>query len=305
MTPTHRGEDFDQADLDFEFDYLDEIKALILAKISAHERSQQTALGASELGIACHRKFAYTLAKVPPAQDRDGPESQWRQTVGTAVHIWLAEMLEAVNARELKSPMHSTFATKGSNGAPCKAPWCPGAAAGHLPRFAVELTVAVGTIDGEVIYGHIDVYDRMRFCVVDWKIVGPKSLKDKHAGGPGRQNVVQGMVYAGGKIAEGQRVDRVVLVYLPMNGELRDAFVWSKPYDPAIRKRAFERARDLDAAIKDEGIDALAPRLGTVNDYCHRCPWFAPGEPVSGTSCPGDKSILAGREEHDSFEGLM
>lgn len=289
--------EWSESDLDFELDYKDEILALICAKIAEHDRSLQVEIGASELGTPCHRKLAYKLANTPPAQERDGPETQWRQTVGTAVHTWLGEMLEDLNAKELASPMHVQ-----SSGGParCKAAWCEFDGRKkwtHTPRFGVEIHVPVGTIDGEVIHGHIDVHDRLKKVVTDWKIVGPKSLKDKHAHGPGRANEVQTMVYAGGLIAAGHEIVRVVLVYLPMNGELRDTVVWSKPYDPELRKRAFARARDIKADLDEFGADEVIPALGTKNDYCHRCPWFVMGEPTTATQCAGDPSISADRDD--------
>jgi hypothetical protein len=49
-------------------------------------RSQQTALGPSEIGTPCERRLAYRLANLPPVNFNRDP---WPAIVGTAIHQWL------------------------------------------------------------------------------------------------------------------------------------------------------------------------------------------------------------------------
>lgn len=49
-------------------------------------RSQQTALGPSEIGTPCDRRLAYRLAGVPTVNHNRDP---WPAIVGTAIHGWL------------------------------------------------------------------------------------------------------------------------------------------------------------------------------------------------------------------------
>lgn len=313
--------------LDFEFDLWDEMRAIIAARVAGHERSQQTEIGPSGLGTPCVRKLAHRLANTPTAGVPDVP---WRPTVGTAVHTWLKEMLDAANAVEL-SALHK-------NRGKCEAPWCagtgqdepysyerpdgyggvervwPGAVhteqGWHLLRWMSEWEVPVGTINGRTIYGHIDAYDRARATVDDWKIFGPKSLKDHHAHGMGAEYRVQANTYARGvsRIAK-LPVERIALVVLPMNGELRDGYVLSEPYDPKIAAEAFRRARVIEGALVEAraegGERSFFRKLKTAPDYCARCPWFAPGAKDFEAACPGDRSIYEGDMGEREFEGLI
>jgi hypothetical protein len=319
-----------QEDAEFEFDLRDELLGYIAHRTGSDERTLQTSIGPSGMGTPCNRKLAYRLAEIPavhtPLPDEEAPDVEtlirraaWRPTVGKAVHLWLAEMLEDLNRRELASKLHEH-----ESGDPCRARWCDSHVTNeHTPRYAVEFETPVGTIGGVAKDGHIDVYDRMRQCVIDWKIVGPKSLKDKRAQcsaaedpNPGQEYRVQAHVYAAGVArAQGWDVQRVAVCFLPMNGELKDGFVWSEPYNPEIRAQAFARARGIfdlmryeDETVADpELVDETLPTLKTAPDYCHRCDWFVPGvERASAKGCPGDPSLLADTMDSSrDFSDLM
>lgn len=250
-----------------------DLLALIDARVRGHERSQQVRIGPSEIGVTCSRKLAMKLAQVPDAAG--GPDrTPWRPTVGTAVHAWLAEMLEADNAATGLSE----------------------------PRWLVEQRVVVGTLDGEAIPGTVDVFDVELGRVVDWKIVGPTSLRDYRRNGPGRQYRVQVHLYGRGLARLGHDVREVAIAFLPSNGELSDAVWWSEPYNPEIGKRAFERIRALKADFDDIGPDLFA-ELPTRNDHCEHCPFFVPGTKDLTVSCPGDAGMLA--NPGDQFSDLL
>lgn len=323
--------EFDASD-DVEVEAWGELRELIELRIGQHERSQQVEIGASSLGGACARKLAHRLAATPHVSTEEVP---WRQTVGTAVHSWLADMQEDLNQRELRSALHTMKRGR------CKAPWCnerdvepfsyhdsngdiihPGAMLGengwHRLRFAYEFRIPVGTINGRMIYGNVDSYDRLKRRIVDWKIAGPKSLKDHHAHGMGDGYKVQQQTYGRGCARIGMPVDFVATCFLPMNGELRQGYVLAEPFDREVPAAAFRRARAIEDAIiearaADADLDAgdtgataeLFRKLKTANDYCHRCAWFTPGTTDFANACPGDKSMFADLDPNKGFEGLL
>lgn len=273
----------------------DELLGLIAARIAGHERSQQLAIGPSGLGTPCNRKLGFRLAQIPPLP---GGEPPWRPTVGTAVHTWLQHMIVSLNKEELSNKrIHDTSP---SDGELCMAQWCnfhidnfPR----HNPRFDVEVNIPVGTINGREIRGTLDLWDGLAHTIVDWKVPGPKAIKDHRAyinkhGHVTPEYRTQLHVYGRGAIKAGYPVEHVAIMFLPMNGELSEALYWEEDYDPAIGTEAFHRARTIDAAGQGQGWDKLLPRLKTVNDHCGHCPWFAPGT-ENPLECRGDESLWA------------
>lgn len=275
----------------------DELRALIEARIAGHERSQQVEIGASGLGTPCVRKLGFRLAHVPPYVEE---RAAWRPTVGTAVHTWLAELLLALNQAAYQEPWNT------GPSAVCDHEWCEGSNR-HLDRFLVELHTPVGTINGRTIGGSIDVYDRLTATIIDWKICGPRKIKDYAAlihkdEPPSSEYRVQSHTYGRGLTrAHKLPVENVMIVFLPMNGELKEMLTWSEPYDPEIGKEAFERARVIDAKVRDD--PTALTRLKRTNDYCQYCPWFAPGEEATPERCPGAIDTIDKRGE--TFDGLI
>jgi hypothetical protein len=241
------------------------IKDMISDHMARHERSLQSEIGVSEVGTPCVRKLVYKLGGMPETNER---KNSWRPTVGTAVHAWLAEACLAYNA---------TY---------------------DIERFLVERSVSPGEIDGVPLTGHGDVYDVASKTVLDWKVVGPTTLKDVRAHGPSITYRVQIHGYGEGFSALGHEVETVAIVYLPSNGELSDMVYWSEPFQPAIIARALSRATHLVQAAKLIGWGELARLSFTATDYCEHCPWFAPDQ-VSETPekgrCNGSPEIMAER----------
>lgn len=233
----------------------DELGYVIADAILAHPRSQQQAIGPSQLGTPCDRKLGFALAHTPPATE---PSPAWRPQVGTAVHSWLAEILDAANT------------------------------ASGFVRWLTERRVDVGYIGDELISGTTDIYDRLTCTVVDWKVCGASSLRQYRANGPGQQYQVQGHLYGRGWTQRGLPVDRIAWYFLPMAGELHDAVWFSEPYDEAIAWAALERAaviRKAQLALNPQQVNALLP---TAQDHCTYCAWHKPG-PIAnpGQACPG------------------
>jgi hypothetical protein len=217
-----------------------EYRDVIERDIAGQERNHQIAIGPSEIGTDCLRCLARKLAGV--RQQRD---AAWLPYVGTAVHVMLANIFSKANAR------------------------LPGL------RYLTELKVDVGTINGETITGHADLYDLCTAEVTDWKVAGKTTLT-KAKNGPGNQYRIQGHLYGRGMTRRGLPVDRVRIAYLPRNAaSLTQAVIWSEPYDESVALAALARADAIAKAAAAVGIDSLAPSL-PVAEHCFDCPRYDP-----------------------------
>lgn len=243
-----------------------ELLDVISRSIAAHPRSLQTQIGPSEIGTPCARKLGYKLAGTTE-QPR---AAAWRPTVGTAAHTWLGSAFEADNARYPE------------------------------PRWLIETRVWVGDIDGVAITGSADLYDLAMQWVLDFKVVGPSSMKKYRAAVnkgecPDVGYRVQTHLYGRGftQLGSGLPVDRVAIVFLPSAGELTDTVVWSEPYDERIAVDALTRADGIAAGLRLAGPVAILPQLSTTEDRCGHCPFFMPGATDLTRSCPGAASLYA------------
>ena len=235
-----------------------ELLAVIKNAIVNHPRSQQKAIGPSEVPHPCARRIGYKLGGAPEINHQPD-DTPWLPTIGTAVHAWLEEQFIAANA------------------------------GGDSTRWLAELRVAVGAILGAEITGSMDLYDRATATIVDWKIIGPTTLKKYKAKGPGQQYRGQIHLYGRGATRRNLPVDNVMIAFLPRNGELRDAYLWSEPYDEQVALDALQRAEGIALSIGTLG-PAAYPLLPTADAFCTRCPYYRRGstDPVAG--CPGDEN---------------
>ena len=190
--------------------------------ITEHPRSQQTALGPSEIGNACDRCLVHLLA------GHRGVELTvpWLPTVGTAVHSWL----EGVFTR-----------------------------ADPFQRFITEGRVCVGMLGDSEVWGSSDLFDIETGTVIDWKIVG-KATRDKaRRVGPSLTYQRQAHLYGAGWVDAGEDVKAVAIAYLPREAvSLSASYVWHVPYDPSVAAETLERANRFRAWIYEYGFDAVA-----------------------------------------------
>ena len=239
-------------------DVVDDYLAAITRAITDHPRSQQKALGPSEIGIACPRRIAYKLLNYPEPE-----QVNWRATVGTAVHAWLETVFDADNMRRATT-------------------------LGGQERWLIEtrLDVAKSPTLG-TISGSCDLYDRLTGTVIDHKAVGPSMLKMYRSKGPSQQYRAQAHLYGLGWAYRRMPVTTVAIAFLPRNGELAEAHVWREPWQPQIALDALARVEGIALAVKVRGRDALA-LLGTADNYCGNCPFYRPGSADPALGCPGD-----------------
>jgi hypothetical protein len=108
-----------------------ELFGKIRGAISGDPRSQQTRVGPSEIGTPCRRRLGYKFLGVQPVNNHT--DAPWLPTIGTGVHMWLADQFMADNVTT-----------------------------GEL-RWLVEFRVDVGEIAGDTITGSCDLYDRATY----------------------------------------------------------------------------------------------------------------------------------------------
>lgn len=207
-------------------------------------RTLQKWIGPSEIGDPCDRALIHKLVmddEPPrPASKPDG----WRARVGNAIH----DQNEAVFSAE------------------------------HLlGRYLCEQVVDVGEINGRPVLGHCDLFDIPPGAVWDWKSKTSSRLdqakRDIRMGrGPGQIYRVQQHSYGRGLVRLGHRVTRVGLVFLPRDGNLRDAAYWSEPYDEQIAVRALQRCTGLLQLVELMGRDAALSLYPLCDsDLCDWC----------------------------------
>lgn len=226
-------------------------------------RSLQQAIGPSELGDPCERKIAYRLVGVKELNEWADPLPA---IVGTAVHAWLERAITRFQT------VH------------------------HMDRWVTESTVQV---DG-LLRGHVDLYDRELFTVIDFKTVSPTKLKEWKSKGPSEQHIDQVNLYAMGMAADGEPVRYVSLIAIPRSGWLSDVRVWVNEYEPARAHRALARMY----AIADKLI-AMGDRMdfsalpAVPGKGCGFCPWYVGGDrEASEAGCPGNAA--AGVEKFEA-----
>lgn len=200
-------------------------------------RTKQIAIGPSELGLPCARRLIKKLLAVgdPPQAER------WLATIGTAVHAWLADGFGRV------SPFKE--------------------------RYLIEQQVSVGQIGGIEITGSADLFDMASGCVVDWKVVGNTRLDTYKRRGPGQQYRTQAHLYGRGFARMGFTVNSVLIMFLPRNKALSNAFAWHEDWDESVAVQALSRAEGLlevGRSVDWDVIEQLYPPCS--DEWCPFCP---------------------------------
>lgn len=266
-------------------DLVDSITGIIEHHIENRPRSLQKAIGPSEIGGECGRKIVYKLAQAPVVN----PVSrlpQWRTQIGVATHDMLAGVFDAYD------------------------------------RFAVEQRVTVGSDGEDDVQGSGDLYDSVTGSVLDWKIVGPNTLKKvkakvqtcyrsscqadppgcpqcgikrhkyhcEHIGKPrgaSEKYEVQADAYGIGYASLGLPVRWVIVAFLPAAGDLSEAYYHVKPFDPSNAERAIARLAGIKSLLGMLPLGKVAELTATADEFCTRCEWFDASATDLGAGCPG------------------
>jgi len=228
---------------------------------AASSRSQQRAIGPSEVGEPCERQLTYKLLDWPETNDNRDPIAA---IIGTGFHMWMAEKFEArqtdIGGGRLRN------------------------------RIEERVTVRDSPIQTARLTGNADLFDRLLRSNLDWKLVGTSSLDKYRRHGPGDKYRIQAHLYGLGQENAGEQVDRVVVVFVARYHELK-VHVWSEPYNRQIAidalarlDRIRDRAQALELDLHPERWTQI-PTEGAAS--CRFCPWLTPGSADLATGCPG------------------
>lgn len=234
-------------------------------------RSQQVAIGPSEIGNPCDQRVARVLAGM---EQKNGRFDPWAGIVGTSIHAWMQNAVD----RYLKES---------------------GLPAGH-PLRAWKTEVRVKADD--LIAGSSDLYTG---DVVDYKSSSSDKIKVMRAKGKEAippSYLVQGHIYGLGQDKAGRPVRDIVLVFMPRNGLIKDMYLYREPYDVDVALKALDRMY----RIADELIEANLPESGdwsTIemmpSNDCWYCPFYVDRPAEQGPDaygCPGNSKPLEERQ---------
>lgn len=250
----------------------DDDLAEIIEIVEWHERnaprSLQKTLGPSEVGHPCLRHLGYKFLDVPRCNTQFGRDVL-PAALGSAMHARLEHHFLAENIR------------RGGE------------------RYLTELRVE--PYPG--LTGSLDLYDKEKKLVRDWKILGDASFR-KFKKAPSLTYRRQVQLYGRGMELLGYPVEIVSIVAIPKAGTLRGAHVYREPYNPAVAEMLEARWWDFVGNIDDYGAEKHPERvhwLPTVTpdqaDVCRVCPWFdknaTPGPDLTSTRCAGPTATAA------------
>jgi len=236
-----------------------DLREVITAAARGAGRSQQVAIGPSEIGVGCDRRLAMGLLGAPkPNEDRD----EWTSSVGTACHSWMEEAFRLDNALRIKRGM-----------------WA---------RWLIEQTVEIRT----GLTGHCDLYDLQTHTVIDHKFPGVTSIrKYRKQGHPGKQYRWQAHLYGMGWANAGLPVENVMLVMWPRSGLLTDAWSWSEPYTPEVAHEALARVDGLLSAMNAADhmgeLETMVDMLDRDTEHCSWCGFYDPAATDPTKGCRG------------------
>ena len=214
---------------------IEPVADLILDRIEQHDanrpRSLQADVGPSDLGGECDHCLA---AKFAGWQKKR--ELAWLPYIGTAVHEYLGKAFDA------------------STG-----------------EWLVEQPVSVGTIMGRDVWGTADLYHLPTRTVIDFKIVGVKTLRDARAGRVSEQYRRQVHLYG-----KGFEARNVAVLFLPRSSpNLHKDLVWhAEALDVKLATDTLRHASILCAGVnaaenEEDYIATLARAEG-----CYDCPRY-------------------------------
>lgn len=233
----------------------DTIQRIIERHIDGMPRSVQKEIGPSELGTDCLHCLAAKLAGW--AQSR---QVAWLPYIGTSVHKAFEHLFDSLDEMvTIDSELH------------------------QKRRWEAEMRVPVGEIHGLAgktqVNGSIDLFDRLTSRTIDWKIVGPTTIRNAKANGPSQQYLIQASLYGIGLNHVGETVSHNCIYFLPRNdNSLTSALPVEIPFDPQPGQWALNRANMLamfldliENADGPDMRDAWIHSLPKSASHCFQC----------------------------------
>jgi hypothetical protein len=237
------------------------IGQFIIDADAASSRSQQRAIGPSEVGEPCERQLSYKLLDWPETNDSRDPIAA---IIGTGFHMWMAEKFEA---RQVVMP-------------------------DGQPRYRIEerVTVRPSPLPAAALEGSSDLFDRLALLNNDWKLVGVSTHDKYRRQGPSEKYRIQAHLYGLGQENAGQAPARVAVTFIARYHELK-VHVWSEPYDRQVALDALARLDRIQQRVIDLDPEAHPERWTriptTKQANCRFCPWLKPGSTDLSVGCPG------------------
>jgi hypothetical protein len=220
------------------------------------KRSQQVALGCSEVGHGCDLRLAYRMAGMPAVHNGGDP---WPAIAGTSMHSWMEEVINLYQeAHAITDPKLQWF---------------------------TEMEVHPSPL----VAGHTDLY--RAGLVLDWKFPSADNIKKMRAEGPSPQYITQVQLYGLGHVMAGRAVQRVGIVALGRQGWLKDMYVHTVEFDRAHADKALQRIYDLGSTMIELGLPEREvwdeiPKL--PSRLCSWCPyWNRNASKPTSRGCPG------------------
>ena len=229
-------------------------------------RSQQKAIGPSEVGEPCERQLAYKIHDWPESNTARDPIAA---IIGTGFHLWIGERFEARNAQ----------------------------LGGGRYKVEDRVTVRDSPIESARLAGSADLYDRLIAANLDWKLVGTSSHDKYRRQGPGEKYRIQAHLYGLGQENAGEHVERVVIVFIARYHELK-VHVWSEAYDRTIAEAALARLDRIRGQVMTLDPETNPERWADFaipeKPNCRFCPYLKPGSTDLSQGCPGGEQANAG-----------
>lgn len=140
--------------------------------------------------------------------------------------------------------------------------------------------------------GTVDLFDKEKGYVLDWKTTSPAGVKAKRSEGATSQQVTQVQLYGYGKAQQGVQVNKVGLIFLPTGGQITDMHIELYDYDENAALSALARldsVYELLSTIDVEENPQMWPLIpATPSRMCMYCPYYRPFSTDLSIACNGD-----------------
>ncbi len=150
---------------------------------------------------------------------------------------------------------------------------------GGVNRYLVEHKVSYRDIAGSV-----DLHDRIEATTFDWKTTTKNRIGQYRRDGPPTNYVVQAAIYAEGLKAQGEKVERIALAFIPRDGTLAELWVWTTEPDQVLADEWIDRYLEIKRQAEANGPGSLSAK---PSGLCGYCPNHRPGSTDVALACPG------------------
>ncbi len=228
-------------------------------------RTQQVAIGASEIGSPCDRQLA--LKSLGYSEGRRKRDDPWAAFIGTAVHAKLEQVFIKANMKFLSG------AVTGSH-----VPW----------KVETKVEFAPG------LRGTGDLYSYEDGAVIDHKVPADSTMNKARREKISPTYEVQVQCYGLGFERAGYDVREVAISFWPRGtgATLEGVHVWADDYKPEIAHAAVKRWLDIVNAAIELDLERFPERrslFATADAPCKWCPFWDYTGRREGVNCKGHR----------------